>query len=74
MTKRLLLLLILPVWSTGSLGDPLDEDTPSLELLDYLAEYGEDENGGLLDPLEQLDENETRGYSYREYMQERTDR
>ncbi len=35
---------------------PADEaDIPSIELLEYLADFEEDEQGRLLDPLEQAD-------------------
>ncbi len=72
--RRGLLLLLLPVWASSIQGaDETDtgDQLPSLELLEYLAEYSEDEHGRLLDPMDQSDENEPHGYSYREYMQER---
>jgi hypothetical protein len=74
MRARLLLLLALPLWTCGIPAAQDEGDTPSLELLEYLAEYAEDENGRLWDPIEQADQPTTRSYSYREYMQERTDR
>ena len=74
MRARLLLLLALPLWTGGIPAAQGEDDTPSLELLEYLAEYAEDENGRLQDPMEQADEPTTRSYSYREYMQQRTDR
>jgi hypothetical protein len=74
MRERLLLLLLLPLWTTSAPAAESGDDIPSLELLEYLAEYAEDENGRLLDPIAQADESEPRSYSYREYLQERTDR
>jgi hypothetical protein len=72
--ERLLLLLFLQLWAGGTPAADNSDNMPSLELLEYLAEYAEDESGRLWDPMEQADEPETRSYSYREYMQERTDR
>lgn len=75
MTRHLFLLLLLPAWLPGTaLGGQTGDEAPSLELLEYLAEYSEDENGRLLDPMDQSDDDQTRSYSYREYMQERTDK
>ena len=78
------LLLLLPLWASAGQAeratqpDPRSgEDLPSLELLEYLAEYAEDEDGNLLDPMDQADQAEESGprsYSYRQYMQEQMKR
>ena len=73
MRVRLLCLALGSVWAAGLHADTGEnEQAPNLELLEYLAEYTEDENGRLIDPMDQPDDNETRSYTYQEYMQERT--
>jgi hypothetical protein len=75
MRGTLLLLLLFPAWGGCAQADDGEEqDMPSIELLEYLAEYAEDADGRLLDPMERADETESRSYSYREYLQQRTDR
>jgi hypothetical protein len=74
MRKGLFLLLLFPACGACAKAAANEqEDMPSIELLEYLAEYAEDENGRLLDPMEPADATDSRSYSYREYMQQRTD-
>lgn len=37
---------------TGVIAEPAPQDAPSIELLEYLAEFVETDDGGLLDPLD----------------------
>lgn len=63
--------------SSGAPTSTTDEDVPSVELLEYLADFEEDEQGRLLDPLGQTDR-ETREWrdddSDRDYWQRQNDR
>ena len=50
--------LLIPLFLAGlqaplHAGTPDQSQTPSLELLEYLAEFGEDSQGHLIDPMEQ---------------------
>lgn len=47
------------------------QETPSLELLEYLAEFAESEQGDLIDPIDQQN-TPGKSISYREYMKEQT--
>jgi len=52
MTRRLPLLLVALGAVTAQAAPPPEDDTlPSIELLEYLADFAEDENGRLIDPL-----------------------
>ncbi len=76
MTRHLpLLLAALGAVTAQANSAPEDEPLPSVELLEYLADFGEDENGRLIDPLSQAEtENDgPRSVSYREYLQRQTD-
>jgi len=44
-------------------------ESPSIELLEYLAEYAEDPNGILIDPIDGY-EPTTESVSYRDYIRE----
>ena len=76
MTRRLPLLLVALGTVTVQAAPPPEDDTlPSIELLEYLADFVEDEKGRLIDPLSQAEteDDAPRSVSYREYLQRQTD-
>lgn len=57
MIEKRLLLLTLTFLATALVeaGEAETDAIPSLELLEYLAEFIEDDNGRLIDPMEAMD-------------------
>ncbi len=75
MRRRLLWLALVGTLHAQADTPANEEALPSIELLEYLADFIEDEDGRLVDPLSQTAEDETaRAVSYREDPQRQNDR
>ncbi len=71
--------LLIPLFLAGlqaplHAGTPDDSQMPSLALLEYLAEFGEDSQGRLIDPMEQDDTENDAGSPERAPIPKGTDR